>query len=102
MSRSSGAKVAATLRRRPGRRLHGKAKEVAVDLPESLQVSFVLRFWLEANEGPPSWRGRVIEMHEENAEIYVRDGASLIEFVSSKLAELGGVEFPFTLPSTKG
>ena len=72
-----------------------------MDLPESLQVSFVLRFWLEANDGPPSWRGRVIEMHEENVEIYVRDGASLIEFISSKLAELGGVEFPFSPPPPK-
>jgi hypothetical protein len=39
--------------------------EAVDDLPESLQVSFVLRFWLEAGEGAPSWRGRVIEMHEE-------------------------------------
>jgi hypothetical protein len=72
-----------------------------VDLPESLQVSFVVRFWLEASQGAPSWRGRVIEMHEENIEIYVRDGIGLFDFISRKLAELGGVEFPLSLPPGK-
>ena len=73
-----------------------------MDRPESLQVSFVLRFWLEASEGAPSWRGRVIEMHDEDVEIYVRDGIGLFEFIARKLAEMGGAEFPFSLPPGKG
>jgi hypothetical protein len=73
-----------------------------VDRLESLQVSFVLRFWLEAGEGAPSWRGRVIEMHEEDVEIYLRDGIGLFEFVARKLQEMGDVEFPFSQPPGKG
>lgn len=72
-----------------------------MDPPESLQVSFVVRFWLEATEGAPSWRGRVIEIHEENVEIYVRDGVGLFKFISRKLADFGGVEFPLSLPPGK-
>ncbi len=69
-----------------------------MDRPESLQVSFVLRFWLEGNDGSASWRGRVFETHEEQVECYVRDGAGLCEFICGKLSELGAVEFPYSLP----
>jgi hypothetical protein len=70
-----------------------------MDRPETLQVSFVLRFWLERDNGSSSWRGRVFEMRDEHVESYVRDGAGLQEFISRKLVELGAVEFPYSLPT---
>jgi hypothetical protein len=70
-------------------------KVAAMNQPEILQVSFVVRFWLEGDNGTRTWRGRIIEMHDEHGEFYVRDGDGLYKFISRKLAEFSSTEFPY-------
>jgi hypothetical protein len=66
-----------------------------------LQVSFVLRFWLEETDGSQSWRGRVVEVSNQ-AETHVHDEAGLLQFISRELLRIGGVELPHRRqPSTQ-
>jgi hypothetical protein len=73
------------------------AKEVGmVERPTRglTQISFVLRFWLEAAGARGKfWRGRIREA-DSDAGAYVQEGAGILRFIRGRLFARSGIDLP--------